>query len=296
MNNFTITAFADEIAGDLDLQIKGLKENGISHIEVRGINGTNVSELTVDQAAMYKTILHENGIKVSSIGSPIGKITIEEPFEAHLALFKHVLDLAVIFESPFVRMFSFFIPEGKEADAYHEAVVARWRQFLAIAADYPQITLLHENEKDIYGDTPERCLKLLTELNSPQVKAAFDPANFVQCDVAVYPHAYELLKEYIGYMHIKDARFADHKVTPAGLGDGKVALVLTALVSAGFEGFASLEPHLSIFDGFADLEKEGTSIAAAEGDSDKSDGEKLFTVASEALKKILVETMGQEWK
>ncbi len=150
--------------------------------------------------------------------------------------------------------------------------------------------MLHENEKDIYGDIPERCAKLLTELNNPQVKAAFDPANFVQCDVEVYPHAYELLKDEIGYMHIKDAHFADHKVTPAGLGDGQVEAVLRALVANGFTGFASLEPHLSIFDGFAALEKEGVSI-----EETKSDGEKLFTVASNALKKILVENMGQEW-
>lgn len=291
MNNFTITGFADEIASDLATQIKGLKENGISHIEVRGINGTNVSELTLDQALTYKQTLHENGIHVSSIGSPIGKISIEDPFEDHLALFKHVLAVAVAFESPYVRMFSFFIPEGKNADDYHEEVVNRWRQFLAVANDYPQITLLHENEKDIYGDIPERCAKLLAELNSPQVKAAFDPANFVQCDVEVYPHAYELMKDFIDYMHIKDAHFADHKVTPAGLGDGQVEAVLQALVAKGFTGFASLEPHLSIFDGFAALEKAGVSI-----EESKSDGEKLFTVASEALKKILVENMGQEWK
>lgn len=291
MNNFTITGFADEIASELDTQIKGLKENGISHIEVRGINGKNISELSLEEALEYQAQLQAAGIQVSSLGSPIGKISIEDPFEEHLALFRHVLDLAGVFASPYVRMFSFFIPEGKDADNYHEEVVTRWQQFLAVAKDYPEITLLHENEKDIYGDTPERCLKLLQALQSDQVKAAFDPANFVQCDVEVYPHAYQLLKEYIGYMHIKDAKYADHNVTPAGMGDGKVAQVLTALVADEFQGFASLEPHLSIFDGFAALEKAGVSIA-----TEKSDGEKLFTVASEALKKIIVEDLGQEWK
>lgn len=296
MNNFTITGFADEIASELDLQIKGLKENGISHIEVRGINGTNVSEMTIEQAEKYKNVLRENGIQVSSIGSPIGKIDIETSFEEHLKLFKHVLDLAMAFESPFVRMFSFFIPEGKKADDYYEEVISRWRRFLEVAKDYPQITLLHENEKDIYGDTPERCLKLLNDLNSSQVKAAFDPANFVQCDVEVYPRAYELLKEHIGYMHIKDARFEDHKVTPAGLGDGNVELVLQALAGIGFEGFASLEPHLSIFDGFMNLEKDGVSVDSTISEGNKSDGEKLFAIASQSLKKIIVDNMGQEWK
>jgi sugar phosphate isomerase/epimerase len=291
MNNFTITGFADEISSDFELQIKGLKENGISHIEIRGINGINISELSIDQAKKYKHSLTGQGIRVSSLGSPIGKININDPFEKHLELFEHILELAVIFESPYVRMFSFFIPEEKNADDYQEEVFSRWQQFLEVAKNYPKITLLHENEKDIYGDTPERCLNLLQKLDSPQVKAAFDPANFVQCNVEVYPYAYEMLKDYIGYVHIKDARFDDHKVTPAGLGDGRVADVLKALVADDFVGFASLEPHLSMFDGFASLEKNCVSI-----EESKTDGEKLFTVASDALKKILVENLGQEWK
>lgn len=290
-NNFTITGFADEISAELDDQIRVLKENGISHIEIRGINGKNVSDFTLTEAEEYYKKLLENGIQVSSIGSPIGKINIEEPFEEHLEKFKHVLAIAAVFHSPYVRMFSFFIDSDKNPDDYKDAVIARWQQFLAAAKAYPEITLLHENEKDIYGDTAERCAALFAALNDPQVKAAFDPANFVQCDVEVFPHAFDLLKEHIAYMHIKDARFSDHKVTPAGLGDGQVQQVLCALAKRDFYGFTSLEPHLSIFDGFAALEKEGVSIA-----EEKSDGEVLFTVASNALKKILVETMGQEWK
>ncbi|MFT0132359.1 sugar phosphate isomerase/epimerase family protein [Candidatus Enterenecus avicola] len=290
MNNFTITGFADEISPNVSEQIRVLKKNDIRHIEVRGLDGKNVSELTLSEAKEYKQQFEEAGIAVSSIGSPIGKIKLTDDFAEHLALFKHILELAAIFESPYVRMFSFYIDDPDKADDYQNEVLERWQQFLEIAQEYPQITLLHENEKDIYGDTPERCLHLLQALNSPQVKAAFDPANFVQCDVEVFPHAYRLLKKHIAYMHIKDARYEDHRVTPAGKGDGQVQNVLEALVADGFVGFASLEPHLSIFDGFADLES-GDSIASNEGD-----GAKLFTVASEALKTILVSEMEQEWK
>ncbi|WP_291292639.1 TIM barrel protein [Enterococcus sp.] len=290
MNNFTITGFADEISPNVSKQIRVLKQNDIRHIEVRGLDGKNISELTLSEAREYKQQFEKAGIVVSSIGSPIGKIKLTDDFAEHLALFKHVLELAVIFESPYVRMFSFYIDDLAKADDYQNEVLERWQQFLEIAKEYPQITLLHENEKDIYGDTPERCLHLLQALNSPQVKAAFDPANFVQCDVEVFPHAYHLLKKHIAYMHIKDARYEDHRVTPAGKGDGQVQNVLEALVADGFSGFASLEPHLSIFDGFADLES-GDSIASNEGN-----GAKLFTVASEALKTILVSEMEQEWK
>lgn len=293
MNNFTITGFADEISRNFDDQVRVLKANGINHIEVRGIDGKNVSDFTPDEAHKYYKKFQNAGISVSSIGSPIGKINIMEPFSDHLEKFRRVLEVARIMKSPYIRMFSFFIDSKEEAGQYKEAVLQRWRQFLSVAKNYPEITLLHENEKGIYGDIPERCLELVMTLDDPQLKLAFDPANFVQCNVEVYPHAFKLLKEHIAYVHIKDAKFTDHKVTPAGLGDGRVADVLTALVANNFHGFVSLEPHLSIFDGFAALEKDGVSIDQRD---EKKDGEVLFTVAATALKKILIEELKQEWK
>ena len=170
-------------------------------------------------------------------------------------------------------------------------MIDRWQKFLEIASDYPEITLLHENEKGIYGDTPERCLDLIQSLDNPQVRMAFDPANFVQCDVPVYPTAYEKLQPHIAYMHIKDANFSDYKVMPAGFGDGHVKKVLEGLIQNGYQGFLSLEPHLSSFEGFSNLEKENISI-----EKEQSDGARLFTLASQVLKNIVVNELNQEWK
>lgn len=289
MNNFTVSAFADESSPNVDKQIEVLKENGISHIEVRGLDGKNVSDCSLEEIQEYKETFDKHGIKVSSIGSPIGKININDPFEEHLDLFKHVLEIATVFEAPFVRMFSFFM-EKEEIDSSREKVMERWGKFLEVAKNHPEITLLHENEKGIYGDSPERCLDLVESLQSKQVKLAFDPANFVQCDVEVYPKAYELLKDHIGYVHIKDANFEDHEVTPAGYGDGEVAKVLHELVKSGFKGFVSLEPHLTMFEGFQELEKENETNL-----SESDDNIRLFNVATEALKRILVEELKQEW-
>jgi sugar phosphate isomerase/epimerase len=290
MNHFTISAFADEISTEVNEQIRVLTQNGISHIEVRGLDGKNVSELTLEEVKEYKKKFDAAGISVSSIGSPIGKININDPFEQHLELFKHVLNIAEVFESPFIRMFSFFIDETENYDDYEKQVIERWQQFLEVAKNFPKITLLHENEKEIYGDTPERCLNLLNKLNSSQLKAAFDPANFVQCDVEVYPKAFEMLKDHIVYMHIKDAKYSDHEVTPAGHGDGKIYTVLNNLSENNFKGFASLEPHLTMFDGFAELENKNVSGLK------EDDNIRLFNVAAHALKKIIVDDMKQEWK
>lgn len=290
MADFTITGFADEISDDLDEQIRVLSANGISHMELRGIDGKNVADFTLDEAAAYKQRLDEAGISVSSIGSPIGKIAITDEFAPHLVKFRHVLELAKIFGSPYVRVFSFFMAD-EDSPRYEAEVIRRWRAFMAAAAEYPEITLLHENEKGIYGDVPERCLTLMQSIDSPQLRVAFDPANFVQCGVEVYPHAFDLLAPYIVYVHVKDAHYADKQVTPAGYGDGHVAAVLQRLVADNYQGFLSLEPHLSEFTGFAQLEQDGVSIA-----NNETNGAQMFTVASNALKAILVDKLHQEWK
>lgn len=289
LSNFTISAFADEISPDLKKQVETLRANGISHMELRGIDGQNVSEFTADQAQEYKKYLDASGIKVSSLGSPIGKIKIDDDFAPQLELFKHVLEIAQIFEVPYIRMFSFFIDKDKNADDYRDEVINRWRQYMEAAEAYPQITLLHENEKEIFGDTPERCLTLLQAINSPQLRMAFDPANFVQCDVETYPHVYDLLKDYVSYVHIKDAKFEDHEVYPAGFGDGHVAEILTGLANRGYEGYLSIEPHLGDFKGFSQLELGNKHLQ-----TNPKDGAEIFDVAAAALKKILEPKY--EWK
>ena len=145
------------------------------------------------------------------------------------------------------------------------------------------ITLLHENEKHIYGDIPERCLDLVKNFYGDNFKVTFDPANFVQCQVQVYPHAYELLAPYIAYLHIKDAYLSDGHVTVAGRGDGSVKEVLTRLSEAGFSGYLSLEPHLTNFVGFSDLEAD----AASQVKEDAGMGAKLFAAAAHELRSIL---------
>jgi sugar phosphate isomerase/epimerase len=179
-------------------------------------------------------------------------------------------------------MFSFFMPQDEDPTRYRDEVMRRWSRFAEVAKG-SGVILLHENEKGIYGDTPERCLDLLRTINCEYVKAVFDPANFVQCNVQTYPHAYEILKDYVVYMHIKDAVYSDHHVVPAGQGDGCVKEILTTLHNISYEGFLSLEPHLGNFEGFASLEKDAKYQDLPES------GPYLFAIASQELKKIMAE-------
>ncbi len=282
MSQFILSAFGDEIDMDLKTQMDVLQQHGISYIEMRGVNGKNVTELSLTEAEAIKKQLDLRGFKLSSIGSPIGKISILDDFTPHLQLFKHTLELAKLFECRFIRMFSFYIPEGCSPEIYREEVLARWSQFVE-AAKGSDIILLHENEKGIYGDSALRCLDLLRSINSDYVKAVFDPANFVQCDNRTFPYAYDLLENYIAYIHIKDAVFSDHHVVPAGQGDGSLPDILSSLYRKGYDGFLSFEPHLADFAGFANLEHN----SAATDKAGLGNGALIFAMAKEALDHIL---------
>jgi sugar phosphate isomerase/epimerase len=282
MSKFILSAFADEIDPDLTTQMDVLDKHDIKYIEIRGVNGKNIIHRSLAEVKEIKKQLDSRGFKVSSIGSPIGKIKITDKFKPHLDLFKHTLEIADVLETGYVRMFSFFIPDSDDPGSYRDEVMDRWSIFIGEAKG-SNLFLLHENEKDIYGNTPERCLDLIMTMNCSYFKAVFDPANFVQCDVITYPHAYECLKDHIAYMHIKDALYKDHSVVPSGYGDGKVKEILIALSNKNFEGFLSLEPHLGSFQGYAELEDPNRYSLLPPG------GIKAFSAAAEALEKILSE-------
>jgi sugar phosphate isomerase/epimerase len=262
----TLSGFADEIASDLNLQLQVVSRLGIGYIELRGVWDKNVLALSDDEVKQIKDALGNHGIRVSAIGSPIGKIKIDDPFEPHQHAFERALELAEFLGAPYVRIFSFFVPEG-QADAYRPQVMERMGALLEAAHGRP-VVLLHENERHIYGDIPRRCRDMHDTLASPQFRMTFDPANFVLCGVRPFTEGYELLKDQIAYLHIKDALVEGHRIVPAGQGDGQVRELLSALKEDGFQGFASLEPHLQDagdFRGYSGPELFSTATLALRG-------------------------------
>ena len=277
-----ISGFSDEIEKSVDVQFEVLNKLNIKYFEVRGVDGKNISTLTDEEVLTLKSKMEQYGIKVSSIGSPIGKIKIEEDFAPHFEVFKHVVNIAKTLGTKYIRMFSFYHEGGDEWTAEErEEVLARLRQMIAYAKEQGVI-LLHENEKGIYGDTADRCIDVMKELGCEHFRAVFDPANFVQCGQDT-KYAFDNLKEYVEYMHIKDARFEDGKVVPAGMGDGNVAYVLKGLFAGGYDGFLSLEPHLGSFEGLAALELDDKMEGLPKG------GEGTFTLAYRSLLNVLEE-------
>lgn len=280
MNNFVLSAFADEIDPDLLTQIRILKENDIHYLELRGIDGKNVADFSLEYTKSVKRILDINGVKVSAIGSPIGKIGILDDFDKEVERFLHILKIAEILDTNYIRIFSFYIPNGENPDNFKDEVLSRLRMFLDIVRDTPFI-LLHENEKGIYGDNATRCHEIMKNLHCDKFKTTFDPANFIQCEVEPYPYAYNLLKPYIEYVHIKDAEMLTGNCQPSGYGDGRIKDMLIDLKEDNYYGFLSIEPHLGTFAGYDQLELSPTLSELPSG------GPKSFSIATTALRRLL---------
>lgn len=242
---WTLSGFGDEIGPDPEVQFAVLQALGARHVEVRGAWGTNVVELSDEQVEAFAAALQRWGMGVSAIASPIGKVNIADDPEDELRRLARAIAVAHRFGTRYIRMFSFYRPEGVSAQEIRDPVLKNLSSLTRLA-EREDVVLVHENEKDIYGDVPERVLDLIESVGSDALRMAWDSANFVQVGVAPFTDGYAMLRPHIEYLQVKDAVAATGEVVPAGEGDGQLLETLTALRDDGYRGFASLEPHLAL--------------------------------------------------
>jgi 3-dehydroshikimate dehydratase len=265
-----LSAFADEIDADPQMQVRTLQSVGIRYVELRGAWGVNVLALSRPQVAELQKIFGGAGIAVSCIGSPIGKVRLDEDWPSHFDQFRHAVDLAETFQCGYVRIFSFYPPQGGKIEDHADEVIRRLEAMADCVSRRP-VTLALENETHIFGDTPSRCGQLMAALAGRKVTMAFDPANFISIDqVPVFEHCWVPLRKYVGYFHMKDGvrRPAWHAV-PVGQGEGDCERILREVADTDYNGFLALEPHLSRagqFSGFT--------------------GPEMFVVAARALQEL----------
>ena len=273
-----LSAFADESANSLEGQISALQRNGIAYLEIRNVNGKNVGDLTDEEAKSIEEKLRENGIRVWSIGSAVGKTNIHCDFEKYKLYVRRVCEIAKLLNCKRVRMFSFF-------NAYEESerVHCYLEEMLKIAKE-ENIELCHENEKDIYGDKLCRVEEILNA--HPDLKSVYDPANFLQ----VGERAEDTLSALISrteYFHIKDVISATGELVPAGYGDGRIKELVEKLATR--DVVLSVEPHLAVFKGYSDI--DGTEM---KNKFHFSSNEEAFDAAVNGIKSILKSAGYQE--
>lgn len=245
MAKILLSAFADEYSKNMDTQIQLCSKQQIPYLEPRFINDKNIADLSAAEAKELQKKLGD--IKVSSIGSPLGKINLADDFQAHLEKAKRVFETANILDTRNVRMFSFYLHEGKSRQDCRGEVMDKLGQMIDLAKKF-DVTLCHENEAEIYAESPDMCLDILDAFHG-DLKCVFDMGNFVLGGFNPLTEAYPKLKNYIQYFHIKDA-LAAGAVVPPGCGEGYIKEILTNyLADFDTDVIITLEPHLQTFDG-----------------------------------------------
>jgi sugar phosphate isomerase/epimerase len=267
-SQFVVSGFGDEIAAEPAQQFAVLGELGIRHLDLRGAWGKNVLDFTDDEVAGLHEALLAAGARVSMIASPVGKSQITREAAYERGRLEIALRMAAAFETSLVRMFSFYLDGCERADCRDEVVrrLADW----AARAEAASVTLLLENERDLWGDSPKRCLELLQAVDSPRLRLTLDTGNFASLGIRSVDEAYPLLRPYLAHVQIKDVRHADGRTVVAGEGDGQIPELLDALRRDGYRGFLSLEPHL-----------------AEAGKAGGFSGPELFAQAARALQRLL---------
>jgi sugar phosphate isomerase/epimerase len=273
--SFTLSAFGDEIAADLEEQLAHLNDLGIHWLDLRGAWGINVLKMTDEQIHQVKRLCAEYGIQIACIASPIGKSPLGDPIENELKNLDRMIAIGKVLNCRRIRMFSFYPPDistNTHYDQHLDETIGRLAR-LAERAQTADVELLHENEKEIVGDTLARCQALVHGVNSPHLNFLWDSANFVQVgEEDVVERGWPMLGDSTTYVHIKDAKLADGSVHPAGDGDGQIRELLRMLLKQDYQGFLSLEPHLMVA-----------------GKSGGFSGKENMTIAVTALRKIMDE-------
>ncbi len=262
-----LSAFADEVTEDFRAQVEYLASETVGFIEPRFINRKNIMDLSRSELDEARKLIRDHGLKVSAIGSPIGKVRLDEPFGPHLDKFKHAVELAVFFETPFIRMFSYYAPEGKNIDDYRDQVIERMAAKVDVVKDV-DVTMVHENEAHIYGHTAENCVALVEAIGSEKLRLAYDPANFVWGERIAnnVEVCWPVMQPYVAHVHIKDWKLGSKDIgSIPGEGDGQIKELLAELSAMEYDGCLTMEPHLKVggqFGGSTGPELFSKAIAA----------------------------------
>lgn len=269
-----LCAFADEYGKQITDQIEGLTLNNIHLVELRNVDGKNIADITDEEAAnCYKRLTYA-GIAVWSLGSPMGKVDINCDFEQYkVAKVRRLCHLANILHTDKIRMFSFYHAYDKR-----DKVMEYLAEMVKIAAEYG-VTLYHENEKEIYGDTLEHVQDIMATVGG--LKYVYDPANYIQCGQDSNATIAALFDK-TAYFHVKDVIAATQQLVPAGYGDGNIAEIVRR-IDPTKEVVMTLEPHLAVFDGYAQIDN-----SEMKNKFSYPDNHAAFNAAVEALKDILV--------
>jgi sugar phosphate isomerase/epimerase len=261
-----LAAITDEISQDFDHALDVLQEYGATGAELRGLWGTNIADLTDEQAATAKTALQARGMTAVCLATPFykcdlefgaenpgeeaGRMHLAQPrgLEQQMAMLERCIALAHHFETPLIRIFAFWRKQVLTPEL-EARIVETLAEPVALAAKHG-ITLVLENEHACLIGTGAEAARIASAVNSPNLRIAWDPGNAFNAGEIPFPDGYEACKPYIAHIHVKDARMVQteqHGIQPQWcvVGEGEVGYEahFAALKRDGYAGWVSLETH-----------------------------------------------------
>lgn len=273
-----LAVITDEIDADLAHALEVMLEYDIRGAELRQIGETNISELPRESWQKTKDLLDSKGITVVGLATPFYKCALPGETEDgpsgplhsasarglgdQIQLLEHCIAAAKFFDTKFLRVFSFW-KRGALTPEIEEQIVDAFAEPAAIA-EREGVTLLLENEHACYLGTGAETARVLAEINSPAVRAVWDPGNAFMAGEEAFPAGYEAIKDFMVHIHVKDAAFIteENKLKWTVVGEGSVDWVgqIAALRADQYDGYLSLETH---YNGKGN--KEASSRACLDG-------------------------------
>lgn len=254
----------DEVSDRYEEALDWAAEMGLSHVEVRVVDGRNVAELSDEQALEIRRQAEARGLFISAVASPLFKCALdplrpvasgdtfgqrEESVEDHHKKLARVIELAKLLGTHRIRIFSFWREENPRL--HTEEIVGHLRKAARVASR-EGVLLLLENEPSCNGGVAEEVAAIVRSVGMPALLALWDPGNEAYTGREAYPSGYASVKGLVGHVHLKDA-YVSHegkgRCVPLGAGTVKVIAQLRALAADGYEGLYTIETHYVPEDG-----------------------------------------------
>jgi len=284
-----LSGIADEAGSPLETQIRAHKELGWKHIEIRNVNDTTLAQADERQFEEIHSQLRKAGLQVSCFASRIANWSrdILGPFDLDVDELKRSIPRMRKMNTPYIRIMSYTNKTNVPEAQWRDESVRRIRELAKMAAD-GGVTIVHENCDGWGGLGPKQSLDLLERVGSPALKLVFDTGNTVFHGQASFDY-YAKVKPQVAYVHIKDARKTGDKCTPCfpGEGLGDVAKIVRDLLSGGYQGGISIEPHIA-----AIVHEGKTSDPAAMYSTYVEYGRRLMALVEEAKKSVAKKPRG----
>lgn len=254
-----LTGFADEASRGMAGQIRATQELGWKFIESRNVDGANIHDLSEADFDRVVGLLDESGVGINCFGSAIANWSkqITDPMDSSLAEVRRAIPRMQRLGTKLIRIMSFAVLKDREPnDQFEEERFRRLRELLAMFTD-AGITPVHENCMNYGGMGWTYTLRMIE--NVPGLKLVFDTGNPVFTPDYAKPKPwprqsawdfYSHVKDHVAYVHIKDGTWDEagqkQNFVFAGEGDGEVRRILQDLLSRGYDGGISIEPHLAV--------------------------------------------------